>query len=165
MKNDYGQSKALTDVAIDNARTQAIITEGRKKGSTDEEIAKKVFSDLTGEDFQYIDKEAKTILVLASLYNFIPEKAGNIPAWKAIHNYVYVAQGYLEHPCAIEFRNFIMESKTIKDVLDRILKCEEMELWQFLYYIKDLEEDWFLNYISTAEILKFDKLLVNNKGN
>lgn len=165
MQNDYGQSKALTDKAIDNARTQAIITEGRKKGHTKEEIVEKIFSDLSQEEFEYFGKEIKTFSVMTDLYGLIPDKANNIPTWKALDNYAYIVQGYLEHPCAIEFHNFILESKTVKDVLDRILKCEEMELWQFLYYIKDVEEDWFLNYISNTEILKYQKLLVNSKGN
>ncbi len=165
MDNDYGRSKALADKAIDSARTKAIITEGRNKSSTDEEIVEKVFSHLTEEEFWYFTKEVKTFSVLMALYSFIPEKADNISSWKALDNYAYMAQGYVEHPCAIEFRNFIVESKTVKDVLDRLLKWEEMELWQYIYYIKDVEEDWFLNFISSTEILKFDELLINSKGN
>lgn len=41
---------------IDNARTDAIIDEGRAKGRTDEEIANEIFSDMTPEDWTEMDR-------------------------------------------------------------------------------------------------------------
>lgn len=156
-KNPQVQGKR----AIDNARTNAIISIGRQKGHSDEKIVEEVFSDMSQEDWNLLGKQIKLFSAINEFYQQLPEKVGHPNEWRAIENYAYIVQGYVDSPQAIEFYKFIESSKTLMDVLNRILQCEEMELWQYLTYVKDVDTDWFLDYLRNTPIMKFTNLRVN----
>lgn len=152
MTNDYGKSKYETERVIDSIKTKIVIDETRKKGASPLQVADAVMKNM---DLEILGKEIKLFAIVREVYTHIPGKP-EMREWRALDNFAFVAQGYLEHPNAIAWFEFFENAKTVMDVLDYVLTKEELRLEEYLSQIPGLDKDWFRQNAQNTPILKFN---------
>ena len=148
---DFGKAQYETIKAIDNARTNAILTIDKQNNVPIEQTIKKLY---TQKEYDTLCKTIKVFAVMTALYNLISSIDTDVSKWKALDGYAYIVQGYVEHPQALEFSEFLDESKTVKGVLDLILDKEDMTLEQYLEDVPQPKQSKLIETFDT-EILSF----------
>lgn len=146
-ENDYGHSRTQTSKLIEGIKTDIKVSEVKARGGSMRDVADTIMG---GEE--NIRQMGRMVITTLSMKSLADLAGVDITTTAVMDGYAYIVKGYVDHPLAVEFGNFIddIESKTINDVLVFMLSKEKNSptVDQFLNSIDGLEFEWFV-----AEIL------------
>ena len=129
--------KSMADVAIDSARTKAMIDVGRKEGRSDEEIVRDVFKDEAG--FESLGRS----ITIINLWKWMGEifglyaveknkKPGENPN-RVLYGYLLIMQHYVDEPEAKKVQDLFNNAKTIRDLWIYFLECNDISEEKVVY--------------------------------
>lgn len=129
--------KSMADVAIDSARTKALIDVGRKEGRSDEEIFRDVFKDEAG--FESLGRS----IAIINLWKWMGEIFGLYAAEKdkkpgenpnrVLYGYLLIMQHYVDEPEAKKVQDLFDNAKTIRDLWVYFLECNDISEEKVVY--------------------------------
>ena len=136
-KYTENSSKSMADVAIDSARTKALIDVGRKEGRSDEEIVRDVFKDDAG--FKSLGRS----IAIFNLWKWMGEifglyavekykKPGENPN-RVLYGYLLIMQHYVDEPEAKKVQDLFDNAKTIRDLWVYFLECNDISEEKVVY--------------------------------
>lgn len=129
--------KSMADIAIDSARTKALIDVGREEGRSDEDIVNDVFK---GDDgFKSLARS----ITIVNLWKWMGEvfdlpfvssdvgSAGSVN--KVFYGYLLIMQHYVDEPEAKKVQDLFDNAKTIRDLWVYFLECNDINEERVLY--------------------------------
>lgn len=122
--------KSMADVAIDSARTKALIDVGRKEGRSDEEIFRDVFKDEAG--FESLGRSIAIINLwkwmgeIFGLYAVEKDKKPGENPNRVLYGYLLIMQYYVDEPEAKKVQDLFDNAKTIRDLWIYFLECNDI---------------------------------------
>ena len=150
--------KSMADVAIDSARTKALIDVGRKEGRSEEEIIGDVFKDDDG--LEYLGR----LVTITNLWKWMGEifglyavekdkKPGENPN-RVFYGYLLIMQHYVDEPEAKKVQDLFDNAKTIRDLWAYFLECNDISEEQ-VAYIPGYDHQFFSDLLSKKITLEY----------
>ena len=129
--------KSMADVAIDSARTKALIDVGRKEGRSEEEIVRDVFKDEAG--FESLGRSITIINLwkwmgeIFGLYAVEKDKKPGENPNRVLYGYLLIIQHYVDEPEAKKVQDLFDNAKTIRDLWIYFLECNDISEEKVVY--------------------------------
>lgn len=129
--------KSMADVAIDSARTKAMIDVGREEGKSDEDIVDDIFK---GEDgFKSLCRSVTIVNLwkwMGEVFGlpFVSRDAGPDGSINRVfYGYLLIMQHYVDEPEAKKVQDLFDNAKTIRDLWVYFLECNDISEEQVVY--------------------------------
>lgn len=122
--------KSMADVAIDSARTKALIEVGREEGRSEEEIVRDVFKDEGG--FESLGRSVTIVNLwmwmgeIFGLYAIEKDKKPGENPNRVFYGYLLIMQHYVDEPEAKKVQDLFNSAKTIRDLWNYFLECNDI---------------------------------------